>query len=138
MNDIGYVLSTWSQYKGYHYSKEHHFKVVPEKIYEQNEYTVEEKKLCKDVVSNLNSYRADGYNNWITVLSVIKNVLGDDGLELALSFSEKCPEKFDALDIENKFYNIKPNPKYDIDVVCKMLNKDSRNIKKRLFVKKKS
>lgn len=140
IKQLPWVLSVWPSNPDYYYEKElfYHPKVIEKQnTHKIIEYSEKDKNDCIEIVNHLHKYRAEGYNNWILVLSVIKNVFGENekGLELALSFSSKCPEKFVEEEVEKAYFNIKPS-KYGLDVIGGMLNADSCKIKQMLYKNK--
>jgi P4 family phage/plasmid primase-like protien len=52
---------------------------------------------ARELLSMLGSYRADDFNEWITIGFILYTISrgGENGLDLWINFSEKCDEKFD-------------------------------------------
>jgi hypothetical protein len=81
-------------------------------------------KLIK-LIPRLDPSRADEYRMWITVMSVIHNILGDEGIDLAHQFSASFPDKYDEMAVDQR-YRALGYTSHGLDVVQKMVAADER------------
>lgn len=97
----------------------------------------EVKTELRQLVPKLKDFRADSYKQWITVIQVIHNLLGEDGLDLAHSFSAKCSEKYNEADVDAR-YNGLTSTSHGIDIIRNMAKADApkpREKRKRVLSK---
>jgi hypothetical protein len=65
----------------------------------------DEKELetCTTIIDVIKDHRADEYKDWISIGMALHNTLNgsEEGLDLFLKFSRKCPDKFNELECRN-------------------------------------
>jgi hypothetical protein len=69
----------------------------------------EELYTCKIIIDTIKPERADNYKDWFSIGSALYNTLegSEEGLELFLEFSKKCPTKYDKQFCTNLWSTLK-------------------------------
>lgn len=105
-----------------HYTKNASFEYNKEE--EQEEEIEDEKPKTKSTYDEIKRYllllddkRASEYEDWLKVAFLIKNELGEEGYDLFIEFSKRCPAKFHKLKNPQQFYrNIKKRDSRNVTI----------------------
>lgn len=93
-------------------------------------YTKQDREDLQVMVSCLSKTFSEEFKSWMLVLQVIYNVFGcnddedelESGLEIAQTFSSKCPEKYNEEEVTKMYHKMHINS-YGLGIVGNMLRK---------------